>query len=238
MSICKMVRFLIFRLIRGKGRRNTPTYTQKNFEQELNYNLWSTSRIRFAVAKRLKKKHKLSGQTIAFASAYLILLSLLQTYVEEVRLNQLLTYSAISLAIVILVVSQLENASNYSLQAYKHNQCALQINKLYKKLRRLKSEGGKVDGDKLDELSTEFNQILEKYENHEDLDYDLFKIRYKNYIDHRCSLFFRIYKNCYYYLSNKITYHLVIFLTPFVLIFLLCHILGFIQLDWLLNSYN
>lgn len=140
MKVSSMIRLLILKILRSTKQSFVPSYTKGGFDKQLNYSLWSTSRTRFAASKRLQKKHELSGRTIAFTSAYLILLSLLQIFSNEPRLTQLITYSSISLAIVILVVAQLENSSNYSLKAHKHHECGLLINALYKKLRRLKHE--------------------------------------------------------------------------------------------------
>lgn len=187
-----MLRFFILKLLKWKRKNWVPSYTQGGFDNQLNYSLWSTSRTRFAASKRLQKKHELSGRTIAFTSAYLILLSLLQIFSNHSSLTQLLTYSSISLAIVILVVAQLENSSNYSLKAHKHHDCGLQINGLYKKLRRLKQEYKNKEKDdsfwvEVNKIDDEYNIILTRFENHDDIDFNIFKANYPKYEDHKCS---------------------------------------------------
>ncbi|KAA1157586.1 SLATT domain-containing protein [Pseudoalteromonas fuliginea] len=232
MSISSMLRFAILKLLRWKRKNFVPNYTQSGFDKQLNYSLWSTSRTRFAASKRLQRKHELSGRTIAFTSAYLILLSLLQIFSEETSLTQLLTYSSISLAIVILVVAQLENSSNYSLKAHKHHECGLLINSLYKKLRRLKHEYKDKEQDEkfwveVNKYDDEYNNILTRFENHEDLDFSIFKANYPKYEDHRCNKLYVYKTKLHYYFHTQFFYHLLVYIPPVILAALLLHILGF-----------
>ncbi len=231
MSVRKMIRFLILKFLRWRRRDFIPGYTKGEFDKQLSYNLWSTSRTRFAAAKRFQKKHELSGRTIAFSSAYLILLSLLQVFSTQDTLNQLITYSSISLAIVILVISQIEGFSNYSLRSHLHHQCGLQVNSLYKSLRRLKASGdlnGKDDEywASVREIDDSYDSILNKYENHSDIDFKLFKANYPKYADHRCGWFYVLRVKVLYYFSTQLFYHCMTYLPPVFLVFLLLHVLN------------
>ncbi|HAU8285648.1 TPA: SLATT domain-containing protein [Vibrio vulnificus] len=177
-----------------KEESSAPAYTQKGYAEQLNYQLWSTSRIRFAAAKRLREKNQLSNQMIAYSSAYVILLSIIQIFIENDSLNSFLTVINVFFAIVILVVSQLESAADYSLRSNKFNECGLKVSRLYSELRRLKGE--KKDGSGLDTLEfskkiaaidEQYGELLFRYENHEEIDYLMFKASYPNYEDHKLS---------------------------------------------------
>jgi uncharacterized protein YhaN len=229
MRICKL---------NQEQKSEAPEYTQRGFDKQLNYSLWSTARTRFTASKRLQRKHELSGRTIAFISAYLILLSLIQLFSKEDGLNQLITYSSISLAIVILVVSQIESSSNYALRAHKHHECGLQLNSLYKKLRRLKGKYETKEKDdeyrnEITNLDESYESILARFENHENIDYEMFKAQYPKYRDHGCSKFYIIKTGVSYYFKTQLLYQLMIFIPPIILGMLLLHTLGFYELSFL-----
>ncbi|EGR0495312.1 SLATT domain-containing protein [Vibrio cholerae] len=178
--------------IMGKSDNSSaPAYTQNGYDGQLNYQLWSTSRIRFTAAKRLKDKNKLSNQTISFSSAYLILLSVIQILIENESLNSFLTVVNIFLAIVILVLSQLEAAADYSLRSSKFHECGLRVGALYSQLRRIKSEKDELKPKdymaKVTAIDEQYNSVLSGYENHEDIDYQMFKANYPKYEDHNLS---------------------------------------------------
>ncbi|EGR1758010.1 SLATT domain-containing protein [Vibrio parahaemolyticus] len=236
MSIKKYLRYMLLRLCTKKKKVKTPPkYTQKGFDAQLNYNLWSSSRSRFTASKRLEIKNKLSGQTVSFASAYLILLSLIQVFIQEQHLSQLVTYINISLAIIILAISQIESSSNYSLRAHKFHDCGLELNTLYKRLRRLKneyqvSEGKEKDDDfwkAVGEIDNEYDLILRRHDNHDRLDYEMFKASYPKYEDHSVSGWFIFKTKSKYYIQTKFLYHFLIYVPPLFLTYFAFYILGY-----------
>ncbi|EIA1320602.1 SLATT domain-containing protein [Vibrio vulnificus] len=214
--------FRWLRVIRKRRKPSVPKYTQNGFEGQVNYNLWSTSRTRFSASKRLSERNQLSGQTISFASAYVILLSVVQIYIDDASLNSFLTFINISLAIMILVISQVESGANYSLRSSRLHDCGLAINTLYKKLRRLKSQKESMGSDEylaeITKIDEEYDETLKLYENHLPIDYEMFKASYPKYVDHGLGWFeVKKIKLCYY-IRVRMFYHAMIYLPPFALV--------------------
>ncbi|GEK11969.1 SLATT domain-containing protein [Aliivibrio fischeri] len=203
---------------------SAPAYTQNGYDAQLNYQLWSTSRIRFAAATRLKEKNKLSTQTISFSSAYLILLSVIQILIDNDALNSFLTIVNIFLAIVILVLSQLEAAADYSLRANKYHECGLKVGALYRQFRRLKDEKETLDPtvyiEKVTAIDEQYNNVLSGYENHDDIDYQMFKASYPKYEDHQLNEKQVAKIKCRYFRQVKAFSLFMVYIPPVLLIIL------------------
>ncbi|MFH2051219.1 MAG: SLATT domain-containing protein [bacterium] len=163
-------------------------YLNGPFERELNYKLWSTKGARFVAARRLETKAKLSVWALSSFSAYLIVFSILGAMFDLSPIGiseQIVTFSLITLSILVLVVSQEINRSEYRWRAFEHHKCALEIGRLYSRLRMIKKEDGTpADIVLVEEISNEYQVVLEKYENHEGIDYDLFRVLKSDYEDH------------------------------------------------------
>lgn len=200
---------------------------QKSYIEKLDYQLWSTSRIRLTAAKRMKDKDNLSNQTISFSSAYLILLSVIQILIESQSLNSFLTIVNIFLAIVILVLSQLEAAADYSLRSNKYHECGLKIGALHSSLRRLKDENVRNTSPEymkeLASINEKYNDLLFGYENHDDIDYQMFKVSYPNYPGHNlCEKKVRKF-NRRYFVQVKAFSLFMVYIPPIILISLAVH---------------
>lgn len=161
-------------------------YLEKSFLEELNYKIWSTKGARFEADKRLGRKFKLSNLTFSILSAYLIIASLISVY----RLNEnfnanLLAYVITALSIMVLVLSQYDTSQNYQLRAKEFHNCALELSILYNKLRIFKtlSESNTLEETQkfCNELSSQYQEILSKYENHNSIDYLTFRITHLDY---------------------------------------------------------
>ena len=173
--------------------KGVPHYCD-NFDKELNYKLWSTMGARFSASKRLEKKAYFSSLAINFCSGYVILFSLfsilfLNTLFPAMATstNAIVTFVSITLSLFIIIFSQTESNSHYDLRASKFHSCGLEISKLYKELRFLKDNRQK-DGKFLQnvyEISKKYDIILAQYENHEKIDYLMFKLDKPDYETHR-----------------------------------------------------
>lgn len=188
-------------------------YLLKDFGGELNYKLWSTKGTRFCAHRRFKKKNILSMYSIGFLSAYIIIFNLfafLPTtsafYIEP----NILTMITISLSIIVLVFSQLEIANNYSLTADRFHKCARDIAKLYNEWRYVKThvddEAEKKNA--IISITKKYEDVLDNYDNHEDIDYQLFKTKHPDY--YHLTRFDIILANCKYYLKVQLIYHALI----------------------------
>ncbi|MDO8267793.1 MAG: SLATT domain-containing protein [Moraxellaceae bacterium] len=205
-------------------KSGTPEYTQGGFDKQLNYSLWSASRIRFIAARKLSKKNERSSKAVAFLSAYLILYTLLDflflSKLEGYNVNFII-FTNIMFSLLILIFSQNEASASYSVRAYQFHQCALRISRIYKELRRLKSKYHQKEKDnffheELARMDDSYEEILAQSENHEMIDYELFKATYPKYEDHNLTKIDLLIIKTKYYFGNVFFYNLVTYF-PFVI---------------------
>lgn len=199
-------------------------YLDKDFSTELNYKLWTTKGARFSASHRLKKLNKLSSYSIGFLSAYLIILGLLS--VIDIKTAVVITsdqyaFISTSLSVIILVFSQLESANDYRLKAEKYHDCALEVSELYNKLRYLKtSNKTKEEVNQVAEgLAHEYSVLLRKYENHESVDFEMFKTTKPEYF--KLKKINIIFINLQYYIKTMLLYHFLIIAPPIIIYFIL-----------------
>jgi hypothetical protein len=171
--------------------RHVPLYAQGAYHRELNYKLWSTYKSRFNAAERCKKKYDLSTKAVAFLSAYVVIFALITVMLPQYsagKVGQITVFISSSLSILILVMSQLEASQNYSVKALTFHQSGLAVADLYKELRALKTRyDDKSDKEfitEVEEVSKKYDDILQRSENHEAIDFDCFKASKPKYEDH------------------------------------------------------
>lgn len=135
----------------------------------------------------------------------------------------------------------MESSSNYTLKAHKFHECGLEINSLYKRLRKLKSKYTNKEKDdefwtQVEDIDDKYDLILKRFENHDDIDSKLFRVSYPNYPDHNigpAKIFFIKLKH---YVTTKMLYHLMIYIPPVALTVFAFNILGFSSLYLFLKS--
>lgn len=165
-----------------KKRIKSKEYLDKTFLEELNHKIWCTKGTRFNADKRLKKKSKLSNISISILSAYLIIASLFSVYnVNQNSDDNIINYLITAISILLLVVSMHENNQDYKLRAFNFHSCGLELAEIYNRLRTFKTlEGQKSESEISDfcfEINNKYQSILNKYDNHDDIDYDTFRIK-------------------------------------------------------------
>ncbi|WPR70613.1 SLATT domain-containing protein [Flavobacterium sp. NG2] len=199
-------------------------YLNKDFSVELNYKFWTTKGSRFIASSRLKSTNKLSSYSIGFLSGYMIIIGLLSVFNlnnAQIINNEQLGFISTGLSILILVFSQLEAANDYALKSDKFHNCALEISDLYNKLRYLKTNI--INEDEINklamDLSIEYGNILKKYENHESIDFEYFKISKNDYF--KLSRFKILKIKFNYYLKTKFLYHFLILFPAIIIYFVL-----------------
>ncbi|SNB23876.1 conserved membrane hypothetical protein [Flavobacterium psychrophilum] len=198
-------------------------YLDKTFLEELNYKIWSTKGSRFNANKRLLEISKLSNLCNSILSVYLIaigLLSVYNIYNEKLYNENLIAYSITCLSILLLVFGQIENAKEYGMKAKEYHNCGLELSKLYNELRIFKTlnESCTTQDKRLFTLkiSDDYQRILEKHQNHEPIDNELFKSKTAKY--HELSWFDVVKIKIEYYFRTAFLYHLLIILPPIIII--------------------
>lgn len=204
-----------------------PKYAQGSFDKQLNYNLWSTSRTRYIAARRLRSKDLRSSKAISFLSAYMIIFTLSDylflSHLEQYNGNYILLLN-VTFSLLILIFSQLESSASYGVKSVKFHECGLEISHLYKQLRRLKSryEGHDKDEhfyEELEIIDDKYDQVLKSYDNHELMDFELFKSNYPKYEDHSLNGWqvFNIKRR--HYFKDVAIYHLVTYVPLIIFIY-------------------
>ncbi|WP_293915524.1 MULTISPECIES: SLATT domain-containing protein [unclassified Sphingobacterium] len=163
-------------------------YLEKSFLEELSLKVWTTKGARFQADQRLRAKARMSNISMSIFSAYLIIASLISVYVDNHTNNnfQLINYFVTALSIILLVLSQYENAQDYKLRAEKLHQCGLDISEIYNEVRIFKTLTGSTDEEIrvfCKNISYRYQAILSKYENHMSIDYSMFKTTQSHYFD-------------------------------------------------------
>lgn len=195
------------------AKSKIPPYLKKDFGVELNYKLWITKGARFKASERNLVSGNLSSQTIVYLSAYLIILNLITIYKIDflpTLTNDQLGFASTSLSILILLYSQFETAKNHNVRSEKFHQCSLEIAELYNELRMIKTfENVYNPEDKIRKVSEKYDEVLKKYENHQPIDLDVFKLTKPDYFE---LTFIDIKKiRIKEYFTTRFKYHLMIY---------------------------
>lgn len=197
-----------------RNKKKVPPYLLKdNFEQELNYKLWSTKGARFEASTRNLRQKKLSAQSVGFLSAYLIVINIVHIYdlsfwKLDITANDV-AFASTAFSILILLYSQLESAEDHGVKAEKYHSCALEIGELYNKLRLSKShETDEEKRTRIREISNEYDLVLRQYENHKPIDRDKFMLNKPHY--HGLNWLERSIGQTKYYFLVKLKYHVLI----------------------------
>jgi hypothetical protein len=207
-------------------KKSYKDYLDKTFLEELNYKIWSTKGNRFNANKRLLKIADLSNLCLSMLSVYLIavgLLSVYNIYSPETIDENLIAYSITCLSILLLVFGQIENAKDFSTKAKQYHTCGLELSSLYNDLRIFKTltEQPKLSEKRefSEKISSEYERILERHENHQPIDHNMFRASKAEYHELNKLDVFKIKTD--YYIKTGLIYHLLIILPPIVIISLL-----------------
>lgn len=209
-----------------------PDYLKDNsFEKELNFKLWITKNARFNASSRCEELNKNSAKIVGWLSAYAVVLSVLQIIdIPEFSFPQKhTTFVCITISILVLVYSQMEFSMNYAVKAKEFHRCGLEISELYNQLRELKSKLKEEspfdisDKDKtLKEISIKYEAILNKYENHTPIDYEIAQIgKYKYF---KMSIRKIAWIRLKYFLKVNFQYYLWVYGTPIAYVLLKIYI--------------
>lgn len=151
-----------------------------NHFEELYDRVQKTATSRFYAHDRLKSHHNASLWTITFFSMGLIFVPLIHTFGLESRFSP--AYSSfiqVVLAIVILVISVILNMTNFSVKADRIHQCGMILNAFSRRVHRHIND--RSDSTTYDALVKEYDDVLQRYDNHTPIDYLFTKNHMSNY---------------------------------------------------------
>jgi hypothetical protein len=157
--------------------------TDETVEQKytrLHEKMDKTARSRFFAARRFELHEHLSLYTVVLISCCVIGLTLFDGLgMLEPGAEKLSAFLQVFCAVGVLVYSVILSKSDFALHAYRHHERGMELNKLknavYKHI---------VDEPKSDQFAKSAEQyaaILEKYEYHQNIDFQLIQCRTKEY---------------------------------------------------------
>lgn len=195
-------------------------HLNKTYLEELGLKIWATKGARFKANKRLLVKADLSNKSIGFLSAYLIIFGLISFYQNsssfEINSN-IISFGSMAISILLLVFSQMESAQDYKIKAHQFHICALALGEVHNRIRIFKTLEDSSDSDRISfckETSKEYQDILNLYANHDEIDYKTFQIMHREDQYTNLKWYHVLWIEFYYYLQTKLIYHLLIFVPP------------------------
>lgn len=176
--------------------------------ERLYKNFWITKGSRFIAAKRLEHHDNLSNISITLASVYVIIMNLtiILPVNQQPLSNDLITYTTICLSILILVISLIVSSKNYKMRAKDYHDCGREIKKIYDIVTLWRNSDIIPNQNEIKKIQNKYNNILDKYENHKTIDYEMFqsknlsdfKLKYPRYFLVQTKILF--YKNYLLYI--------------------------------------
>ena len=137
---------------------------------ELSRRVKVTSKARYNASRRLNLQNKMSQWTLALLSVALILISLVSASDVEIAYSKSYTdIMQIVFAVLILAYSLLLGTGDYSARSVKVHRCGMELGRIARKIKPFEELEGEMDA--YDKLYNEYYNCLEKYENHENVDY-------------------------------------------------------------------
>lgn len=193
--------------------------TDKTFDEDLDFKIWATKGTKFVAHERLLLKHKLSNQALSYLTAYVVIVNLIPLFntTKHLLSADLISFATTVLSILILVFSQIEASAEYNLKALKQHECGRQLSKLHLDLGTIFSSNlPEVEKeDNYRKVAEKYSDILDIYENHDSIDYQLFRV--KNPAKYKVSERDKWKVRVKYYFSNVFLYHFLIF-SPLILV--------------------
>lgn len=195
---------------------------RKTYLEDLEAWMWITKGVRFYAHERLLAMSKWSNISLGMMSAYLIIINLVSLYfpkIEALNSPNLVGFITTALSILILVFGQLENSNDFKMKAEKFHDCSREIAKLHRQIRELKRKSlTEADLEKeLDKLTIEYQLILDKYDNHKQVEYKYYKSKHPK--DFVTTDLFKVKAHIGYYISTYFIYHVLI-ISPLFLLFI------------------
>jgi hypothetical protein len=143
--------------------------------EKLGDNVYLVTKNYFAASKRLALHKSASQWTLSLLSLGLIVLPLLTVTKMPMRYPQnVVDFASISLAVAVLMFSLLIGANTYSVRSERMHRAGLELNEL---MREMRSHVG--DPEKMkhyQEFDRRYGDILQRYENVDEVDYTKGKI--------------------------------------------------------------
>lgn len=132
-----------------------------------------TKGVRFNASKRLEKSEKTKTSVIAYASASVIVLTILPAFFSLPSfVTSFLALATVGMSVVILAATLIQNSDAGMVKSDQFHRCALEVNALRRRI--LTDEG--ADSEQLAIYATQYNEIMQRFGlNHDPVDYEQYR---------------------------------------------------------------
>jgi SMODS and SLOG-associating 2TM effector domain family 5 len=197
------------------------TYVQRIQIEKLCADIRSVYKSRFCASRRLEKFDDLSQWTVNSISLILILIPILVlsgVIKSDAYVN---SYSAFS-AVFILMFSIIQNSGRYSLRAHRMHECGTELNDLRRMIESKNMD--RILREDFEGYSKLYSDILNDYENHEQIDYltseyeirfskmgakRYFTLHYLRLVTSRLASYFRYYASLMLFLILPVSVYIL-----------------------------
>jgi hypothetical protein len=154
---------------------NLVTERQETEREKLLKDMKRTKGVRFNAAKRIEETDKKRTSNTAYASAAVVVLTLLPVFFPMPQwMENTVALTTVAFSIFILASSLLQSSHAGPVRADQFQRCALEVNSLRREL--LTSEAANIS---LSAFSARYDEILRRYNiNHDDVDYDKYRLEH------------------------------------------------------------
>lgn len=190
----------------------------------LSEKIWITRKTRIYTEQRLLNKSLITQAVMIFYSFFLVAFSLWNLIQPN---NHLEIYSIVS-SIAVLVSSIFISSQRFSERAMMIRNCYISLDELYSKVLRIEQIGNK---DKIEQIESEYTNILLNVENHSD--YDYLSLRYSLRNNRNTTLPKFTFKDCVDYFISKIyriLLTMIIITLPFIMSFITITVVKYVSL--------
>ncbi len=135
-----------------------------------------TAASRFNASRRLRLHNSASLWTISLFSLGLIVISLLQALAFALPFtDKAVNLGQVTLSMIVLLISVILTMNNYGVRAEKLHACGLEMSELALKLERVEREEAPIED--YNAYADAYGSILRRYENHDNIDFMLMKLK-------------------------------------------------------------
>ena len=143
---------------------------------ELLKSMKRTKGVRFNASKRLEKSEKTKTSVIAYASASVIVITILPEFFAVPQfVTGLVALSTVAMSVVILAATLIQNSEAGMVKSDQFHRCALEVNALRRGL--LANEAASPE--EIAKVANQYNEIMQRYGlNHDPVDYEQYRLEH------------------------------------------------------------
>lgn len=135
-----------------------------------------TKGVRFNASKRLEKSEKTKTSVIAYASASVIVITIVPAFFDvSTFVSGFVALSTVAMSVVILAATLIQNSEAGMVKSDQFHRCALEVNALRRSL--LANEAARPEDVAL--VAAQYNDIMQRYGlNHDPVDYEQYRLEH------------------------------------------------------------